>query len=110
MVFFQYFLKKKYEISPCDSKDEFAEYINDAKYDLVLYDFHAITPDGKDQVISVLKHIPKNHKRLPVIGIANLYKSYRGNDLSHNYDLDGILLRPFTNNVLAALIENLLGE
>jgi DNA-binding response OmpR family regulator len=100
----QYFLKRKFEVTLCDSAEQFSERLLNDRFDIFLID---ISLKGEKDGIELIKNLraSDNYKDAPIICIsAHVFPKDREN--AFKAGVDEFLPRPIYNNsLLASLIE-----
>lgn len=106
--FLQIFLKRKFEVSICDSEETFYEKLNNGTYDIILMD---ISLRGKKDGLQLTREIRENdkYKHLPVVGLS-AHAFQKDKDNAYNAGVDVFLTKPVQNDVLMDTLVRTLGE
>lgn len=104
--FLEMFLRRKFEVSICDSEQSFYEKLKNNKFDIILMDISLRGNKNGLELTRELRKI-KGYENVPVICLsAHAFKKDRENALDAGVDV--FLTKPVENNVLMnTLVESL---
>ena len=96
--FLQIFLKRKFDLSICDSAETFYEKLGENSFDIILMD---ISLRGKKDGLQLTKELreQEKYKALPVVGLS-AHAFQRDKDNAYNAGVDVFLTKPVQNDIL----------
>jgi CheY-like chemotaxis protein len=96
--FLQIFLKRKFDVSLCDSEETFYEKLNQQDFEIILMD---ISLRGKKDGLQLTRELRQSekYKNIPIVGLS-AHAFQRDKDNAYNAGVDIFLTKPVQNDVL----------
>lgn len=96
--FLQIFLKRKFDVSICDSEETFYEKLNQQDFEIILMD---ISLRGKKDGLQLTRELRQSekYKDIPIVGLS-AHAFQRDKDNAYNAGVDIFLTKPVQNDVL----------